>query len=291
LLAGGGACLGLTELFFREKLKVPVEFFQPFRRAALGAGVVPAELAKTFPSWAILVGAALRSLPDSPCRINILGSVQKAAVAKTKDRPAIIAVGVGVGLLLLLPGLHGFWQSGRIQGLLSPQTAEVEEAEAALGKVDAEQKKGVEILGLADKALGLEAERMRWPILLAELRAKSLPGMWVTQIALAGGEAVSEGEAGLGAKPGAPKIAVPVLELGGFFETKSEEADSKVVEDFRLALEQGGVLQKVETTQRDTPERSADGKTEQVALQFRMRAEWPVGGVIKVEAAKKPEAK
>jgi hypothetical protein len=56
-------------------------------------------------------------------------------------------------------------------------------------------------------------------------------------------------------------------------------------------LEQGGVLQKVETTQRDTPERSADGKTEQVALKFRMRAEWPVGGVIKVEAAKKPEAK
>ena len=291
LLAGGGACLGLTEMFFREKLKVPVEFFQPFRRAALGAGVAPAELAKTFPSWAILVGAALRSLPDSPCRINILGSVQKAAVAKTKDRPAIIAAGVGVGLLLLLPGLHGFWQSGRIQGLLSPQTAEVDEAEAALAKVDAEQKKGVEILGLADKALGLEAERMRWPILLAELRAKSLPGMWVTQIALADGGAVSEGEAGAGAKSGAPKIAVPVLELGGFFETKSEEADSKVVEDFRVALEQGGVLQKVETTQRDTPERSADGKTEQVALKFRMRAEWPVGGVIKVEAAKKPEAK
>jgi type IV pilus assembly protein PilM len=291
LLAGGGACLGLTELFFREKLKVPVEFFQPFRRAALGPGVVPAELAKTFPSWAILVGAALRSLPDSPCRINILGSVQKAAVAKTKDRPAIIAAGVGVGLLLLIPGLHGFWQSGRIQGLLSPQVAEVEEAEAALAKVDAEQKKGVEILGLADKALGLEAERMRWPILLAELRAKSLPGMWVTQIALAGSEAVSEGEAGAVAKPGAPKIAVPVLELGGFFETKSEEADSKVVEDFRVALEQGGVLQKVETIQRDTPERSADGKTEQVALKFRMRAEWPVGGVIKVEAAKKPEAK
>ena len=291
LLAGGGACLGLTELFFRDKLKVPVEFFQPFRRVALGAGVVPAELAKNFPAWATLVGAALRSLSDSPCRINVLGSVQKAAVAKTKDRPAMIAAGVAVGLLLLLPGLHGFWQSGRIQGLLSPQTAEVEEAEAALAKVEVEQKKGVEILGLADKALGLEAERMRWPILLEELRAKSVAGMWVTQFALAGGEAVPEGEVAGGAKLGAPKVAVPVLELGGFFETKSEEADSKVVEDFRLALEQGGVLQKVVTTQRDTPERSADGKTEQVALKFKMRAEWPVGGVGKTEAGTKPEVK
>ena len=291
LLAGGGACLGLTELFFREKLKVPVEFFQPFRRVTLGAGVAPSELAQTFPSWATLVGAALHSLPDSPCRINILGSAQKAAVAKTKDRPAMIAAGVGLGLLLLFPGLHGFWQSGRVQGLLSPQTAEVEEAEAALTKVEAEQKKGVEILGLADRALGFEAERMRWPILLEELRAKSVPGMWVTQLALAAGEVAVEGEGTAGAKPAAPKIAVPILELGGFFETKSEEADSKAVEDFRLALDQGGVLQKVVTIQRDNPERSAEGKTEQVALKFRMRAEWPVGGVIKVEGVKKPEVK
>jgi hypothetical protein len=157
--------------------------------------------------------------------------------------------------------------------------------------LDAEQKKGVEILGLADKALGLEAERMRWAILLEELRAKSVAGMWVTQLALAGGETVPEGEIAAGARPGVPKVAVPVLELGGFFETKSEDADSKVVEDFRVALEQGGVLQKVVTTQRDTPERSADGKTEQVALKFKMRAEWPVGGVVKTEAGKKPEVK
>jgi hypothetical protein len=167
----------------------------------------------------------------------------------------------------------------------------VEEAEAALTKVEAEQKKGVELLGLVDKALGFEAERMRWPILLEELRVKSVPGMWVTQLALAAGEVAPEGERAAGAKPGAPKVAVPVLELGGFFETKSEDADSKVVEAFRVALEQGGVLQRVVTTQRDTPERSADGKTEQVALKFKMRAEWPVGGVVKADAVKKPEVK
>jgi len=132
---------------------------------------------------------------------------------------------------------------------------------------------------------------MRWPILLEELRVKSVPGMWITQLALAVGDLAAEGDGTAGTKPGAPKITVPVLEFGGFFETKSEEADSKVVEDFRLALEQGGVLQKVVTTQRDNPERSADGKTKQVALKFKMRAEWPVGGVVKADAVKKPEVK
>jgi hypothetical protein len=48
-----------------------------------------------------------------------------------------------------------------------------------------------------------------------------------------------------------------------------------------------GILQNVATTQRDNPER-VDGKTEQVALRFALRAEWPVGGVVAAEAAKKP---
>lgn len=288
LLAGGGAALGLTDLFFRDKLKVPVEYFQSFRRIAIGPGVNRAEIGKNFPSWASLVGAGLRALPDSPCKINILGSELKAAAKRTKDLPAMVAAGIGLGLILLLPGIHGFWQSARLQAVISPQTAEVEEAEGALTLVTAEQKKATDILNLANQAFILEGERMRWPLLLDELQSKSLPGLWVTSLKIAEGSPVAERE-GATAKPTQGKPAVPILVIGGFFETQSEAADAKVVEDFRLALSNGGVLQNVTTTQRDNPER-VDGKTEQVALRFAMRAEWPVGGVATVEAAKKPAA-
>ena len=280
--------MGLTDLFFRDKLKVPVEYFQSFRRIAIGPGVNRAEIGKNFPSWASLVGAGLRALPDSPCKINILGSELKAAAKRTKDLPAMVAAGIGLGLILLLPGIHGFWQSARLQAVIFPQTAEVEEAEGALTLVTAEQKKATDILNLANQAFILEGERMRWPLLLDELQSKSLPGLWVTSLKIAEGSAVAERE-GATAKPTQGKPAVPILEIGGFFETQSEAADAKVVEDFRLALSNGGVLQNVTTTQRDNPER-VDGKTEQVALRFAMRAEWPVGGVAPVEAAKKPAA-
>ena len=120
LLAGGGAALGLTDLFFRDKLKVPVEYFQSFRRIAIGPGVNRAEIGKNFPSWASLVGAGLRALPDSPCKINILGSELKAAAKRTKDLPAMVAAGIGLGLILLLPGIHGFWQSARLQAVIFP---------------------------------------------------------------------------------------------------------------------------------------------------------------------------
>jgi hypothetical protein len=278
--------LGLTDLFFREKLKIPVEYFQSFRRIAIGPGVNQGEIGKNFPAWASLAGAALRALPDSPCKINILGSEQKAAASRVKDRPAMIAAGIGVGFLLLIPGVHGFWQSGRLQAALSPQTAQVEEAESVLSQVTAEQKKVTDILNLANQAILLEGERMRWPLLLEEIRAKSLPGLWVTSLKLSETNPSGEEQAPPVKAP-AGKVAIPVLEIGGFFETQSEAADAKVVEDFRMALEKGGILQNVTTTQRDNPER-VDGKTEQVALRFALRAEWPVGGVVAAEAAKKP---
>jgi hypothetical protein len=110
--------------------------------------------------------------------------------------------------------------------------------------------------------------------------------LWVTSLKLSESAPRAEGE-GAAAKPADGKTSVPVLEIGGFFETQSEAADAKVVEDFRKGLSEGGILQNVTTTQRDNPER-VDGKTEQVALKFAMRAEWPVGGVTPVEAAKKP---
>jgi hypothetical protein len=289
LLAGGGAALGLTDLFFRDKLKAPVEYFQSFRRIAIGPGVNRAEIGRNFPSWASLVGAGLRALPDSPCKINILGSELKAAANRTKDLPAIVAAGIGLGLIVLLPGIHGFWQSARLQAVISPQTSEVEEAESALTQITAEQKKAADLLHLADGALRLEEERIRWPLLLEEIRAKSLPGLWVTSLKMSESTLKSGSEGGA-TKPANAGPLAPILEIGGFFETKSEAADAKVVEDFRKGLNDGGILRNVTTTQRDNPER-VDGKTEQVALRFAMRAEWPMGGLTPVEAAKKPVTK
>jgi hypothetical protein len=113
-------------------------------------------------------------------------------------------------------------------------------------------------------------------MLLEEIRARSLPGLWITQLGLKASEPAPEGGGQPG--PGGAKTAISVLEIGGFFETKSEDLDAKIVEEFRSALEKGGVLQKVVVTQQEAPERSADGKTEQVALKFSMKADWPLGG-------------
>jgi len=213
----------------------------------------------------------LQSLPDPAIRINVLGAIGRAQAQKSRDLPALVVAAVAGAGLLLLPGVHGIWQGGKETGRLAERTAQVDEASAALQKLEAESKEFTGTVQRAELALKLERERLRWPQLLAELKRQSQKKVWITSLqvgALAGdSEAVpSEG------KPAATRTKV--VEIGGMFETQSEKADAEAVAKFQKALEGGGVLRKVEVLEREAPQ-YVEGKTDQVALKFRLKAEWP----------------
>lgn len=278
LLAGGGAELGLIDFFFKEKLKIAVQYFQPFRRLSVEGGLAM-EVRNDFPRWTCLAGAAIRALPETPCRLNVMAHLKNDLLHKQKDRPAMVTLAVALAGLLVLPSVHGFWQSHHVAALLTPQQSEVEEAEGVLRKMQEAQKKADALVSQMEIAMKLKQEQRRWPVLLEELRSKIPPGVWINRlgvISIAGGENAAGGSprqpAGVGTKP------ATVLEISGMFETKSEEADAQVVEQFRSNLDQGKVLQNVVIIERETPERSNDGKTQQVALKFSLRADWPENG-------------
>lgn len=280
LLAGGGAGLGLMDFFFKEKLKVPVQYFQPFRRLTVeGGGAMLVQ--RNFPGWTCLAGTAVRSLADSPCRLNVITSLKNEALLKEKDKPAMIVAASALALVLILPGVHGLWQAQKLASAISPQKAEVDEAESVLLKIQAEQKKTESQLARMELALRLQQERNRWPSLLEEVRSKIPAGMWINRLGLVS-DIVSETppDGPVKSTPGSGGKRLPVLEISGMFEAKSEEADAQVVERFRSTLESGNLLQNVVIVERETPERSSEGKTQQVALKFTMRADWPEGGKV-----------
>lgn len=271
-LAGGGVTLGYTELFFREKLTIPVDYFQPFRRLGLPASPEGQIAARKFSVWGAAVGTALQALPEVPVRINVLGAIARAQAQKNRDVPAMVVAAVAGAGLLLLPGVHGFWQAAKVGGRLAEQTTRVDEASGALQKLEMENKKLFTVVQRAELALKLERERFRWPQLLAELKRHSQKKVWITSL-----QVVTAPEAAETAAPAkqAAEPPVPVVEIGGMFETQSEKADAEAVANFQRALEAGGVLRKVEILEREAPQ-YVDGKTDQVALKFRLKAEWPM---------------
>ena len=270
-LLGGGAMLGYTEIFFREKLRIPVEYLQPFRRLSLPASAEAQAAVRNFSVWGGVVGTALQALPDAPVRINVLGAIGRAQAQKRRDVPAMVVAAVAGTGLLLLPGVHGFWQGAKVGGRIAEQSAQVDEASAALQKLEAENKKFTGAVQRAELALKLERERLRWPQLLAELKRHSQKKVWITSLQLGADE--KDAEAGpAGGKPATSPTKV--VEIGGMFETQSEKADAEAVANFQKALEGGGVLRKVELLERETPQ-YVEGKADQVALKFRLKAEWP----------------
>lgn len=274
--------MGYTELFFREKLRIPVQYFQPFRRLGLPATAEAQAAARNFASWGAAVGTALQALPEAPVRINVLGAIGRAQAQKSKDLPAMVVAAAAGAALLLLPGAHGFWQAGKSGARLVAETERVEEASRALQKLEAENKKISATLQQLEMAAALERERMRWPRLLQELKKNSPAGLWVTRLKV---EPAAETAAAPGA-PGQPAAeARAVVEIAGMFETKSEKADAEAVANFQKALNEGGVLQNVSVVERETPQ-YVGGKTDQVALKFRLKAEWPRMSPEKAPAVK-----
>lgn len=267
-LAGAGSSLPYTDLFFREKLRIPVEFFQPFRRLALAPGVNRESLLRNFPAWGSAAGTGLQACSDPPVRINVLSALTQARLQHNRDLPAIGIGAVAAGLLLLLPGVHGVWQASKIAGQLAQDTARVDEASQALQKLEAENKKFQATLQRIDYAMNLEQERWRWPRLLGELKRHSPDGLWITSLKVSPGSAPDGGPTPPGQAPAA------TVEIGGMFETKSEQKDAEAVANFQKSLEAGGILQQVAVLERETPQ-YVEGKTDQVALKFRLKASWP----------------
>ena len=288
-LAGGCAALGLMDFFFKEKLKIPVHFLQPFRRVGVEGGI-SADVQKSFPGWACLVGAALRALSDTPCRLNVIATLKNQNLSKSKNRPGMLAVGIALAVLLMLPAIHGFWEGAKVHAQFSPQNSEVEDAEAILSKLQASQKKVSDRMAVLDSAIRLEEERLRWSRLLEELAKRSKTGMWITKLILQNETSSSPEQGGAPKPPGSP-VKNSQVEISGIFETKSEEADAQVVDQFRTSLQEGGILQKVVTVERETPNRSSDGQTEQVALKFTLRGEWPTENLVKGQPGGKEKAK
>jgi len=270
-LAGGGAVLGYTELFFREKLRIPVNYFQPFRRLGVPSTAEAQAAVRNFSSWGAGVGTALQALGDAPVKVNVLSASGRGEARKKREMPAMVVAAVAGAGLLFLPGVHGFWQGAKVGGRLAEQTAEVDAASAALQRLEAENKKFIGAVGKAELALNLERDRFRWPQLLAELKRHSQKKVWITELKVLPLAESSETGAPGGKPAGAP---APMVEIGGMFETQSEKADAEAVMNFQKALEAGGVLRKVEVLEREAPQ-YVDGKTDQVALKFRLKAEWP----------------
>lgn len=182
LLTGGTSIIPNMDTFFREKLKIDVDYLNPFENIPVGGRVDPDQAAVDFYQLAEVVGLALRRSGGCPMEINLIPPklVQKRVFQSRL--PYFGAAGLAVVASLALFAVQAKYNAT----LYRDQAGEVEQRAQKLGKED---KRIQAARAEFDKANDLAASyqmlaerRSAWVRMLDGIRKCMDDGAWLAEI-------------------------------------------------------------------------------------------------------------
>jgi len=182
-LAGGGASAAHISEFFREKMQVPVEFFNPLRNIATANAALAAEAEKSSHLLGGLVGIALRRVMHCPIELDLAPPSVRRARELAQRRPYFVLAAACLVLGLLAWSAY-YARAERIERhVLKDLQGRVHSMR--LVETEMEKVRG-RIAGLESEAMPLLAiirERNFWLQVLEDLNAR-LPkeNIWITEL-------------------------------------------------------------------------------------------------------------
>ena len=187
-LCGGSAGMPYMREFFHEKLKVPIEFFNPLRNvAAVGSAPVP-ELARSAYLLGEVVGLALRNMSSCPMELNLLpGSVVRKQELERR-RPFFIMA--AACFILALFGWSAYYTRAAQVTRLSTQRVQqkIDVMRTAETQLDRLKKQTAALDSVATPLITAIHDRSFWPEILEELNARLPEGnIWITKLAATSG--------------------------------------------------------------------------------------------------------
>jgi type IV pilus assembly protein PilM len=182
LLAGGSSVIPHTDTFLRDKLKVEVDYLNPFINVPVSKGISADDIGRHAHELPQLVGLALRKTLACPIEINLLPPKVVQAKAFRRKEPYLVMALFGLVLMALLWCAYLFKNNRIASAQLDTTRARV----AALEQVEAplRQAEG-EIKTLLDKVERIQVvaeRRVAWLDMLAEIQAVLPPDVFLTSV-------------------------------------------------------------------------------------------------------------
>jgi cell division ATPase FtsA len=246
-LSGGSSVMAFTPRFFSEKLKIPVEYFNPFQVVSLPDHINREQLAEVAHMFSEVIGLGLRHITSCPIEISLIPEKIKKAQAIKHKTPYFYASAASFVLCLALIYFSLSKQEKIDSNKVILAMKIVESTEALKDEVkSAERKKNAIVTELTD-AQGILSGRCNWIDIFNELQLKIPDKMWLVSLApgkdpnagnvVAGAEVVDESRQvvmPIFARRGAAPRSAPVagagrldwLEFEGYFIGLPSEIDN-----------------------------------------------------------------
>jgi type IV pilus assembly protein PilM len=216
-LCGGTASTPYMREFFREKLQLPVEFFNPLRNVAVAETAPVDDLSRSAHLLGEVVGLALRSASDCPMSLNL----RPAAVARRQElekrRPFLLAAAAAIILALLGWGFY-YARAAQVTRAAAAKIRTINAPmQAAEAKIDNLRKRAASLDQVAVPLTNAISDRFFWVEVLEDLNAR-LPkeNIWITELVpTLQGKPVAVGDKIVAEAPSAPTPARPPTKGAG----------------------------------------------------------------------------
>ena len=183
-LAGGSSVMGLTPKFFSDKLKMPVEYLNPFKNIALGPMVDKEKLADIAHMFTEPIGLSLRNMMSCPVEISLMPrSLQMALDFKSK-LPYLYASAATLLLCLLVTFFSLSRQQGMANEKMQIAMEQLSKTETKVKRLKAAEGDLSSVRGEYEEAANLLSERIRWPELLNATQSVLPDNVWLTEFRL-----------------------------------------------------------------------------------------------------------
>lgn len=182
LLTGGSSAMPGIDSFFADKLKIDVEYMNPFERIAVAETIDADAIERDLIRLGEVVGTALRMVGAGAININLMPQGLVARKIFRRRLPFLVASAVGLILMVLC-----WWANfNHSTSVYTELQADIDKRKDRLGRVGAKQ---VEVLQLQEQAharasayADLIDSRTQWLEVHAEIRKNLLEGMWLVSI-------------------------------------------------------------------------------------------------------------
>lgn len=180
LLAGGGSIIPHTDTFFREKLKVDVDYLNPFQTIEVGPAIDADQINGDFHLLGEVTGLALRHTLKCPVEINLMPPDILAKKAFRRRQPYFALSGVALMLTLLCWGIYFHQMRKTVEGkreLVYGSIGHLSSLEGDLKRVSQEKETKLETF---NALLQVAQTRTQWPAILESIYEEFSEGMWLT---------------------------------------------------------------------------------------------------------------
>jgi type IV pilus assembly protein PilM len=182
-LSGGGASTAHIREFFQERLRKPVEFFNPLRNVSIEDCANAEEILALAHLLGEPVGLALRMATECPMQLNLRPQSVVRRQEMERRRPAFVLAAACVVLGLLAWGAW-FWRAAQVEDRAA---ARLQEKVDGMRRIETQMTQvRKETTALDNQSAPLVAainERSFWPLILEDLNER-LPkeDIWITEL-------------------------------------------------------------------------------------------------------------